>query len=530
MYRVAIVDDEPVIRFGIKASLDWGREGIGLAGDFANGEDAWRSIEREPVDILITDIKMPVMDGLELTRRTLGLHPRTKVILVSSYNDFDYVRQGLKLGVVDYLLKPTLEPEGLLELVRKCLRLIEEERRYDQDRQWIRQTRRSYDRKRFETDVKRLLAQEGAALSEDAAPGWMAEGYAACTVLVDGFREIEEQFGQLHAAMLLEDMQEVFYEGIEEGVAFLAGTGKLAIALAAGEKGSPRPQDAIRNLRRLWADRPGVEVTAGYSFGRGGEELREAFRGSGRLAERRFFEGSGVYGPAPAEQTRNSSAEQPTTVLTPERLMHDLKAAELARDAEAADETVRRWIARWKAVRPAPETVRREAIEIVTAMFRNEQETIVLLEGFEQIKRSETLGELVKLTLGQIKGYRTSFASGPHSYKGNKQLIDKAVSFIARHYTDDVSLQQLADHVHMSKNYFCLQFKHHTGYNFIDYLIRLRIGRAKELLGDSELKIYEVAEKAGFKDVKYFSKLFKKTTGSSPIEYRERLAGQGERL
>jgi two-component system response regulator YesN len=521
MYRVAIVDDEPVIRFGIKASVDWGRENVGLIGDFANGEEAWRSLESEPVDILITDIKMPVMDGLELTRRTLERHPRTKVIFVSSYNDFEYVRQGLKLGVVDYLLKPTLEPEGLLELVRKCLGQIEEERRQDRDRQLVWMTKLASGRKRLESDVKRALAHDDGGLSTDAAPEWMKRGYAICTVLIDGLRETEERFGQLHAAILLEEMQELFYETAEEGVAFLVGTRTLVLIVPAGAGGGVLPQPVLGSVAERWAERLGVRVTIGCAFGGSAEELRDVFQASGSAAERRFFEGGGLYGPSGAGQAQGQepSSEYPTSA----QLLQELKTSAQTRDAESADAIVRAWIGRWDTMRPDPDAVRKEAFEIVTALFMNEQEMIVLLEGFEELKRSETFGELTDLLQAQIRGYRKSFAAGSHTYKGNKQLIDKAIAYIAQHYTGEITLQQLADYVHMSKNYFCLQFKHHTGFNFIDYLIRLRIGKAKELLGDPSLKIYEVAQRSGFNDVKYFSKLFKKTTGASPVEYRERL-------
>ncbi|MFB9278114.1 response regulator [Cohnella cellulosilytica] len=519
MYRVAIVDDEPVIRFGIKASVDWGRENVGLVGDFANGDEAWRTLERDPVDILITDIKMPVMDGLELTRRTLERHPRTKVIFVSSYNDFEYVRQGLKLGVVDYLLKPTLEPEGLLELVRRCLRQIEEERRQDEDRQLLRRTKLVSGRRRLESDVKRALAHDDGGPDAESVPEWMRRSYAICTVLIDGLRETEERFGQLHAAILLEEMQEIFYETAPEGIAFLVGTRTLALIVPAPD-GEP-PRTAFAAASEAWSDRLGVEVTAGWALGGSVERLREAFRASGRAAERRFFEGGGEYG---LREPIWTEASRPSDYPSAAQLLQELKTHALSRDAEAVDRLVGAWIGRWETLRPDPDTVRREAFEIVTALFVNEQEMTVLLEGFEELKRSETLGELTALLQAQIRGYRKSFAAGSHTHKGNKQLIDKAIARISQHYTGEITLQQLADYVHMSKNYFCLQFKHHTGFNFIDYLIRLRIGKAKELLGDPSLKIYEVAQRSGFNDVKYFSKLFKKTTGASPVEYRERLS------
>jgi two-component system response regulator YesN len=521
MYRIAIVDDEPVIRFGIRASVDWAQENIGLAGDFANGEDAWQVIREEPVDILITDIKMPVMDGLELTKRTLALYPKTKVILVSSYNDFEYVRQGLKLGVVDYLLKPTLEPEGLLELVRRCLRLIEEERRHDHDRHLILMSKQTYDRKRLETDIRRALISDGEHLWQQPVPTWLFSGYALCTVLVNRLRETEEQYGSLHVGMLLEEMQEIFYDTIEEGIAFLSGDRAIVLWLPVIQSS---PLEAIfTKLRDIWSTNLSISVTVGYAMGIDVEELRLVYRESVRSAKRRFFEGEGEYGASemavsPPEQPRRSNSQAAL-------LMQELRASSHARDPEATDAVVCSWMNQWSVQRTDPDMIRREAFEILTTLFMNEQDMTVLLEGFEELKRSETLEELTKLLQVQIRGYRNAFAAGSHTFKGNKQLIDKAIAFISTHYTGELTLQQLADHVHMSKNYFCLQFKHHTGHNFIDYIIRLRIGKAKELIAEPGLKIYEVAEKAGFNDVKYFSKLFKKTMGLSPIDYRERLIG-----
>jgi two-component system response regulator YesN len=523
VYRVAIVDDEPVIRFGIRASVDWERENIALAGDFANGEEAWRKIRNEPVDILITDIKMPIMDGLELTKRTLALHPKTKVILVSSYNDFEFVRQGLKLGVVDYLLKPTLEPEGLLELVRKCLRLIEEERRYEDDRQFVQATRLTYDRRKLETEIKRALVHEDVRLSPEEVPAWTAEGYALCTVLISGLRETEEAYGQLHVGMLLEELQEIAYETADVGVAFLAGDRTLVFGIPA--PGGRPPENAIRAVRSAGYERLGIRVTVGYAVGSAIEPLRSVYRLSGLAAQRRFYEGEGTYGlPEPSVPMERLRTQE---IKPSAALLRELKQASHARDNDAADSIVRLWMDRWSALRIDPSSVRKEAFEIVTGLFMNEQDMSVLLEGFEELKRAETLEELSGLLTTQIRGYRNSFAAGSHTFKGNKQLIDKSLAYISGHYTSEITLQQLADHVHMSKNYFCLQFKHHTGLNFIDYLIRLRIGKAKELIGDHSLKIYEVAERAGFNDVKYFSKLFKKMTGLSPVDYRESL-GYGE--
>lgn len=109
MYKVLIVDDEPVIRHGISAFIDWEKEGMSVEDHYANGAEALAALESLSFDILITDIKMPLMNGIELMKQAQALCPWLKVILVSNYSDFEYVKEGLKLGAVDYLLKLTLK-------------------------------------------------------------------------------------------------------------------------------------------------------------------------------------------------------------------------------------------------------------------------------------------------------------------------------------------------------------------------------------------------------------------------------------
>lgn len=515
MYRAAIVDDEPVIRFGIRASVNWQQENIGLAGDFANGEEAWRAIGEEGVDILITDIKMPVMDGLELAKLALARHPGTKVILISSYTDFEYVRQGLKLGVADYLLKPTLEPEGLLELVRKCVRAIEEDRQRERERQLLRRTQRLQERRRFEADIKRALANADEGGAPALAPSWLRAGYAVGTVLIDRVREYEEQHGSLLAGMLPEDMHELFCEAVDEGAAFVLPGPSLAFVLAA--EGAAEKAQALRDL---WRTRLNVATTIGLACGDAGAELRETYRRSARAARRRFYEGEGFYEDVGANAGElGAPADGGKGEAT---LSQRLRQALAAKDATAAEAAVREQAARWAERRTDADAVRRAAVETATSLLSGEQEPSALLEGLEELKRAETLDALVRMLLAQLRGYRGTGAFGAPNVRGNKRLVEKAIAHLEANYTGDLTLQQLADHVHMSKNYFCLQFKVHTGMNFMDYLIRLRLGRAKALLDESDLKIYEVAERAGFGDAKHFGKLFKRMTGLSPVEYRER--------
>ena len=128
MYRVLLVDDEAIARTGLRSTFDWEKYGYRLVGEASNGQRAMKWILNGDLDILITDIAMPVMDGLELTRRTRELCPWVKVLLLSCHSDFEFVREGIRLGASDYILKPTLDADSLGAVLDHMRSKLEEEK------------------------------------------------------------------------------------------------------------------------------------------------------------------------------------------------------------------------------------------------------------------------------------------------------------------------------------------------------------------------------------------------------------------
>lgn len=393
MHNVMIVDDEPVIRFGLKASIDWKKEGLLVVGDYPNGEQAWKALQEQPVDILITDIKMPLMDGLELTKRALSQSPSTKVILVSSYADFEFVREGLHLGAVDYVLKPTLEPEEFVLLLRKCCCLLEEERTIQEKLQFWDETEQKTKRDHLEKAIKEVLYEQQDPFSLKEQAEWLQQPLVLASIRLTYMKQPNEPYEFLQKMRLLEEAQVFLYEQEKTILCFpVSDMGLFACV--------PAHSTLDRTIKQL------------------NEKLEEKNAGS-----------------FTAEYTEVDH-------------IGFLQNSRIAKQASAGKEN---------------------------------------------------------------------------------DLIAKAVHYIHMHYTEELTLQKLADHVHLSRNYFSLLFKRFTGQNFIDYVIDLRVRKSKELLSHSSLKVYEVAERSGFKDVKYFSKLFKKVTDLSPVEYRlKQQEGKGQ--
>jgi two-component system, response regulator YesN len=506
MLRVMIVDDEPVIRYGIKASVDWEREGFRVVGDFANGADALRSLETEPADILITDIKMPVMDGLELTRRALALYPQLKVILVSSYNDFEYVREGLKLGVADYILKPTLEPEDLLQLVRKCEEQIRENERLENRLRGVQAVEAERNRRMYEHGLKRFLVHRAEHLLEGGYPLWLDGRYLGVYGTLHRTGALGEKYGFLHKSIALDAITDVFYERYPRGVALPFADSELFFLLPADEK----TERALVNLQEAMAKESGTGVSFGCAEGTGSGALMQVFQQSLEACRHCFFAGEGIYCHG---RIKEAVPQEPID------LPNLLQAS-----PEPGDARLMEWIESWRLCYRSggktPLELKEQACKVLSVLFKQNADPYVLVEAFDRLYQAETLDELCALLQEQIAELH-KLALDKLDHLSAHNPVAKALEYIRSHYLETLTLQQVADYVHVSKNYFSILFKKTTEQNFIDFVINLRIQRAKELLADKSLKIYEVAEQSGFNDVKYFSKLFKKITGFSPIDYRE---------
>ncbi|MBN2982322.1 response regulator transcription factor [Cohnella algarum] len=505
-WRALIVDDEPVIRMGIKASVDWAAEQIELAGDCANGAEALEVIARESVHILITDIKMPIMDGLTLASRAMAVNPRIKVVLVSSYNDFEYVRQGLKIGAIDYILKHTLEPEELLLVIRKCKELLVEEQRKERLHQ--RPNEMSVrDRMRFEQELKRHLVHRTEHLPEDGYPSWVMGLYRAMYVKLNRVYAIEEQQGYLFKSVLLDQLVDSFYRVVPNGVAIQTAENELFFVLPSGV---PEAVE-ISKLKQALEKDSDVTVTIGHTTGSGHGSLRECFLASREAAERGFFKGAGIYDHRDPVYVRAAGKRLPSTLLP--------YAAD--EDESGIDRSLREWCSEWENGGISPAVLKEEACRVLSLMYKHSVDPYALVESFDRLFKTESLPELSRLLKEQIFELR-KHKTEVQTNQAARNPIDRALDYINARYLESLTLQEVADAVHVSKNYFSILFKKITGHNFIDYVILLRVQKARELLVTTDLKVYEVAEQSGFNDVKYFSKLFKKMTGCSPVDYRDK--------
>ncbi|RCW48556.1 response regulator [Paenibacillus prosopidis] len=514
--NVLIVDDEPIIRNGLKNFIDWEKLGFTLAGDCANGLQALELLRSRPIDILITDIKMPVMDGLVLTKHALEVNPQIKIVLISSYNEFEYVREGMKHGAVDYLLKPSLEAEELIAVLLRCKEMLAKNRKQAVERIQFDRQATMLERKRFEQEIIRLLISSQSDFRFIDIFGRQNGSYVCAFVEYDGLNEWREQYGNLHVSMMYEDMQAIFYEQFQKGSApILAGEGLFLIY--------PHEESASISLERFKVrveEELSVSISIGCCTEAETEWVEKGLRRCRAAGGRRFFEGTGrIFScEAQREDGGSESAQHPH-----EQEKMDMHAmVETIRAANNNKSVIDSFFSRWKNVRYTPEQVKREAYELLSAFAYINGDSKGLSEFRENIWRCDTIVQLQATIrhLFEEMEHPNRLRLNDKGHGG--QLITKAMEYIKLHYREELTLQEVADSIHVSKSYFSNLFKKQSGHNFIDYLIDLRLHEAKRLLVQNECKIYEVAEKSGFNDVKYFSKLFKKMTQMTPVEYREK--------
>lgn len=523
LYNVLIVDDEPMIRFGLASSIDWQEEQFLLLGDAANGQEALEKAREKQVDILITDIKMPIMDGLELTRQMKRKNPGIKVILVSSYSDFEFAREAVQLGVVvDYLLKPTMEPEDLVQLLKKCRKLLDEEnRRFHLEQKMAKESDRN-QLNRFISDLKNHLSTSANQFAW--IPDWASKPLLVSVWSLDLNNKSEEL--ALDRLLKMELSMEKLMEWLPQSAVFLSSETELVLlSNHTGHDGFHQ----LENIQRKLMER-GVSFTVGISpeihglksfneaYGWAKAALSEAF-----FEERkRCFQG----------QIGNKAAMNEEERLDKQRRWQSVKemfSGYLAEgDFSGATETLQNIFQSWVSLEFSRNEIMKQAESLLTMLWsrehavKNEEMMNRILDQLKTVRNKKTLNDLIKYIQQEQEDFIELEDVSIHvdDFKG-VHVIQLALSYIQEHFNDDLSLQEVADHVHMSKNYFSEQFKKRTGLNFIDFVIRVRIYHAKQLLRTTGLKIQEVGEKSGFNSPKHFLKIFKREVQCTPAEYRK---------
>lgn len=534
MLKVFLVEDEIVIREGIKNNIDWEQEGFQFVGEAGDGELAYPLIQKTKPDILITDIRMPFMDGLELCRLVKQELPDTKCMILSGYDEFEYAKEGINIGITDYLVKPVSGAQ-LLEAVKKVGKLVEEERQQKEFLETFERERRENVELEKQKFFRRLvsgsrsvssLLKEGRELGMDLAAnryrivlfqifagdeagGYSEEQNAAAQALeemvsrvpealmvelgLEGWAFILKEIGDKPLENILPEFLEELRKTVEQAgpkLEYFGGVGKETERIS--ELGRCYEEAsrafAYRYLRKrnriiLSGEEPviGDDEPELGAFRVGGLDRKaiEQFLKTGTRGQVREF--LGEYFQSFGKNIQSLLFRQYVTmdVYFTAVAMTEQFGCEEGELAERCGSS-RDMSAVFATVEQAREYLAR-----------------VLVEALELRERA--------------------------SQKTYHALLETARAYIEENYDNEgISLNSVAASVNLSPNHFSSIFSQETGQTFIEFLTAVRMEKAKELLRSTSMKTAEVAFAVGYKDAHYFSYLFKKTQECTPREFRSR--------
>lgn len=499
MIRVAVVDDEEKIRLGLAKLIEKTGSGCRVTGVFANAPELLKRLDDLEADLVITDIKMPQLDGLQLLERIRRRRPDIQLAILSGFGDFGFARQAIRGGAIDYLLKP-VDVRELKQLLEKAARQAAEQRQ-----------RRSGE----------LGDYLGFLLGGEPPRG--AGHYGA-----DLPERLERHplFRHLYAVLLVHAGQEMSEavaetltsgEGREREVAWLSG-GKAAVVLAIrdGDHAQTVREEGMKLLNRMPA---GSRIRIGASgVFQGSQRLKTACeQASLALLQAWYAEGKRLM----AEYIHQPAQEHGGAGSLFQLLDRDFRAAVEVLDVEQAMDALLAWTeeaARLKPDWPALAAGCTAATAIIRSQFPGAGEPSLSgswepgrfadWETFRQhfLRRSES----------DLEALREA--------RQGSRVVETVKAYIRQRYAEEMELGRLAELVFLTPSYLSKLFRTETGETITDYLISVRIEKAKELLRDgSGWKTYEIGEKVGYADPAYFNKVFKKMTGLTPKEYRKRV-------
>jgi two-component system response regulator YesN len=515
MYKVLIVDDEPRVRRGLsslipKLDSDWS-----VIGEAKNGYEALEAVKKELPDLVITDIRMPQMNGLDLLSH-LKEYP-VHVVILSGYGYFEYAQTAVKYGAFDYLLKP-LKPED----IESVLNRVKKER---QPVQVVSQT--SSSRPNYSKLWKDWLLglQEENEPPKQLSPLFPVDKSTLRIMVmeVDLIDELvnEDQWGdrQLVLFAVRNIIQDVIVMSTNPGVHFLFMNGAQLFFLTINDDDTRQVAKTCIQEVRCWLK---ISISVGIS------DVTDNYLALPDILQhaRVALQNKWLYGCGTVSDYDDLKMEDILEVGYPNALEMELIKVVRNGQFEQASVALLEFVETVKQMNVSFRLFRRFCLQLVSSVIRLTYEQKIyelmvenLARPIDLFDRNFTREEYVEFMLSLLEATIVSMEWNKKQ-KHNK-TIEKALSFIQTNYTQDISLEDTARYVEMNASYFSSYFKLETGSSFVEYLTGLRMDKAKTLMMDAGLRLYEIAQMVGYQEVKYFSRLFKKKMGVTPVEYRQ---------
>ncbi|MBU3810329.1 MAG: response regulator [Candidatus Niameybacter stercoravium] len=535
LYKILIVDDEEEVRSSIMRKMQWEQLGYQLVGDAENGEDALEKVRVLEPDLVLTDIKMPYMDGLTLAKYIKEERNSTEIVIFSGFDDFEYAQKAIKLGVIEYILKPVNVAE-LTEILKKLKLKMDE---HIAEKRNIQALRLDYQRmlpvlkEHFLGDLvqgrlNHIAILEGFNrfnLCVKDGPSWIV----ATTHIEIPMIEQDKQRLNLHyeVDLIPLSVEQIICEKLKGDFQFETFGTATGTCILCAIHTKLEMERFMNKLNQVCLDCKKIlelNVTIGLGKVYTKQELiKDSYDEAKNAIGYRATIGSGMVIYISDVEVMHVGVLR-FDEQSEGKLIHAIKFGE----REEIIEVIESLMHKMKVAKVHTSQHQVYVMAIIHSMMEMAQKYEL---DTNQIWGKEdyfkVMGRL--LTIQSMQNFIINSALSIHEninkerYDTMKQLIVEAKKYITEHFTNpDLSVEMVCEHLHISQAYFSTLFKKETGQTYISYLTELRLNKAIELLNKTEDKTYIIANKVGYTEPNYFSYVFKKNFGIAPSRYQRR--------
>lgn len=527
MYKLVLVDDEELVINGFKRKIDWESLKIDIVGVAYDGLEALQVIKKTSPDIIITDIKMPVMDGLKLVENIRKNGEQIEVIILSGHEEFSYAKKAIKMGVDEYLLKPTSK-QDIINAIQNVISKINNKKQNEHTLQQMINKNKKQDKELIKQEILNIMMNQ--AENEPASfykiknklGLYVKKKSVVILIEIDGIKEIEDQEKKLLIFGAVNIANEIINNKDNIGWSSRIERNQI-VAIMFYEQNL---EDKEIQNKNLWIMHEIKEAIKNYLKISITVVISSVLNDLSQLHKeyiliKEMMQNKVIFG-----KDKIYFAESMMELIK-ELHKKEKKKAELIdvisnsngylpkkeiQDFLTIEENYQGW-------------EYEEIIEILNILFHihfinNKNEKIInqIKETKEKVASCESLhdiNEYIQALLQMIEEARSSEKYG--------QLVSYVVQYIQSNYMNNIKLKDIAQEMYVTSNYLTTLFRKETGISFKKYLTKVRMDKAKLMLEKTEYKINEIVYLVGYEDEAYFSRMFKKCYGISPMQYRKNI-------
>ncbi|MDE7313171.1 MAG: response regulator [Eubacterium sp.] len=490
-WKVLIADDDRNFRYAMCEAIPWKEHGFEVAAEAVHGRQALEILRDKEIHIVLTDMEMPVMNGVELTEAVKKQYPEIIVVALSAYDDFEFVKESMRLGAEDYILKQEFDGEKIIQMLEHlCAQNLEKRRKdFNQGR---------------ENEAFLAYLQGKLDVPAQGSPYYK---------LLD----------KDHMTLCLAQSASAFEMHVRnDGNLLFFGKAKEHVWLFIYQMPQTRSKSQWMQEQLCMAG-----------------DVQSGFSGNVRIA---LCDESGGFFKLPGMYAKAETALQYAVYFPKERMLHyldisryektrkrdyvyDLPEHRLSVQQETGERILMEMGERLKENMPEEEFVNGSFVNFYKEFLAGSTakvDDMEVIKYYEGLKQWISVEDKMDYTSACMEKWRRQMLA---AYNGKHKSIRKAIEYVYKHYAEDVSLQDIAVYVGLSDNYLSNLFKKEMNENLVSFINKVRIQKAKKLLENQNLKVNEIAEAVGFHNATYLSTMFKKVTGMSISEYKSQSAG-----